>query len=195
MQSTTCMQCPTTTEVSEELGDAPPCMLVCLYGCVQGAATMAGHAQRTTPRSAHPLLSGCPTLCPAGRGGGHYTAYCRMPEGLGDGRWYTFDDSHVSEMAEGGVNTSSAYVLFYRRQGSLVDVEALLERHQQQQEQQAAAAAAAAGDEQPLGVPGGGGSSTLGKRQPDTIEEEEEDDMEPLDSRDDIPAAGAIEID
>ena len=126
-------------------------------------------------------------------GGGHYTAYCRMPEGLGDGRWYTFDDSHVSEMAEGGVNTSSAYVLFYRRQGSLVDVQALLERHQQQQQQQQeAAAAAAAGDEQQQR---GGGSSTLGKRQPDTIEEEEDDAMEPLDSRDDIPAAGAIEID
>ena len=117
MQSTTCMQCPTTTEVSEELGDAPPCMLVCLYGCVQGAATMAGHAQRTTPRSAHPLLSGCPTLCPAGMGGGHYTAYCRMPEGLGDGRWYTFDDSHVSESGTSS-SRSSKRRRQRRRQGT-----------------------------------------------------------------------------
>lgn len=34
-----------------------------------------------------------------GLGGGHYTAYARLPgaDGTAAGRWYGFDDSHVSE--------------------------------------------------------------------------------------------------
>lgn len=50
-----------------------------------------------------------------GLGGGHYTAFCRMPD---DGRWYTFDDSSVHEMDPGSVRSSAAYVLFYRRRGA-----------------------------------------------------------------------------
>ena len=48
-------------------------------------------------------------------GGGHYTAFCRMP---GDQQqWYTFDDNIVSEMNAQDVNSSDAYVLFYIRRG------------------------------------------------------------------------------
>ncbi len=45
-------------------------------------------------------------------GGGHYTAYCKMPD---THRWHCFDDSHVSEANEEDVTSSAAYVLFYRR--------------------------------------------------------------------------------
>ena len=49
-------------------------------------------------------------------GFGHYTAYGRNPT---TGKWYDFDDSHVSEMNEndrrrGGLITSAAYNLFFR---------------------------------------------------------------------------------
>ncbi|KAG5593506.1 hypothetical protein H5410_044020 [Solanum commersonii] len=47
-----------------------------------------------------------------GLGGGHYTAYCKL---IDDDRWYHFDDSHVSPVAESDIKTSAAYVLFYRR--------------------------------------------------------------------------------
>lgn len=47
-----------------------------------------------------------------GLGGGHYTAYCRMPD---NGNWYCFDDSHVSEISTDTVLSPAAYVLFYRR--------------------------------------------------------------------------------
>ncbi|KAL3331591.1 hypothetical protein AABB24_035099 [Solanum stoloniferum] len=47
-----------------------------------------------------------------GLGGGHYTAYCKL---IDDDRWYHFDDSHVSPVAELDIKTSAAYVLFYRR--------------------------------------------------------------------------------
>lgn len=47
-----------------------------------------------------------------GLGGGHYTAYCRMPD---NGKWYCFDDSHVSEIDADSVRSPAAYVLFYRR--------------------------------------------------------------------------------
>ena len=49
-----------------------------------------------------------------GLGGGHYTAYCQMP----DSTWYTFDDSSVTEMNPEGVKSPAAYVLFYRRRGA-----------------------------------------------------------------------------
>jgi len=48
-------------------------------------------------------------------GGGHYTAYALNK---GDNKWYKFDDSFVSEVDEGSVVSSSAYVLFYRRRDS-----------------------------------------------------------------------------
>lgn len=50
-----------------------------------------------------------------GLGGGHYTAFVKMPD---DGKWYTFDDSHVHPMRESDVISSGAYVLFYRRRGN-----------------------------------------------------------------------------
>lgn len=154
-----------------------------------------------------------------GMGGGHYTAFCRLP-GASGGGWFTFDDSHVSPVDESAVKTSAAYVLFYRRQGAQPeeDVAAFLERaaveQQQQLEvemadgQQGAADAAVAGQQD--GLPTSGGqpvqphplppmpsSSFLSKRRSATIEEEEEEeDGGPAqDLRDDIPAAGAIEID
>lgn len=62
-----------------------------------------------------------------GLGGGHYTAYCRMPD---DGKWYTFDDSSVVEMNPNGVRSPAAYVLFYRRRGAEAqdgDIERVIE--------------------------------------------------------------------
>ncbi|KAG6405437.1 hypothetical protein SASPL_133026 [Salvia splendens] len=47
-----------------------------------------------------------------GLGGGHYTAYCKL---IDDGRWYHFDDSHVSPVSESEIKTAAAYVLFYER--------------------------------------------------------------------------------
>ncbi len=46
-----------------------------------------------------------------GMGGGHYNAYCKMP----DGTWWCFDDSHVHAVDKNNICSSSAYVLFYRR--------------------------------------------------------------------------------
>ena len=46
-----------------------------------------------------------------GMGGGHYNAYCKMP----DGKWWCFDDSHVHAVEKDQICSSSAYVLFYRR--------------------------------------------------------------------------------
>jgi hypothetical protein len=53
-----------------------------------------------------------------GLGGGHYTAFCRMPD---DKLWYSFDDSSVREMPAGDVRSPAAYVLFYRRRGASDD--------------------------------------------------------------------------
>ncbi|GAA96769.1 hypothetical protein E5Q_03440 [Mixia osmundae IAM 14324] len=48
-----------------------------------------------------------------GMGGGHYTAYAQNVE---DGKWYNYDDSHVSPVgAANAVKTQAAYLLFYRR--------------------------------------------------------------------------------
>ena len=49
-------------------------------------------------------------------GGGHYTAYGKNRM---DGKWYKYDDSHVSKIDEEKARTSSAYVLFYRRKDTL----------------------------------------------------------------------------
>ena len=46
-----------------------------------------------------------------GLGGGHYTAYAKNPV---FGKWFEFDDSHVSRSDAGSAVTSSAYVLFYK---------------------------------------------------------------------------------
>lgn len=50
-------------------------------------------------------------------GGGHYTAYARMPGGTGGpaDNWHSFDDSHVSSIRADEVCSPAAYVLFYRR--------------------------------------------------------------------------------
>ncbi|KAJ2850492.1 hypothetical protein IWW36_001872 [Coemansia brasiliensis] len=54
-----------------------------------------------------------------GMGGGHYTAYARNPE---DGKWYNFDDSHVSPVSDPeSVKTAAAYMLFYRLRSSTGD--------------------------------------------------------------------------
>ncbi|KAL9933734.1 hypothetical protein V8E36_007392 [Tilletia maclaganii] len=50
-----------------------------------------------------------------GLGGGHYTAYARNSF---DGKWYYFDDSSVRSVEAAAVQTSAAYVLFYRRRTS-----------------------------------------------------------------------------
>jgi ubiquitin C-terminal hydrolase len=50
-----------------------------------------------------------------GMGGGHYTAFCQVPDEQG---WYDFDDSHVSEVDEDKIQSPAAYVLFYHRRGS-----------------------------------------------------------------------------
>ncbi|KAJ4910127.1 Ubiquitin carboxyl-terminal hydrolase 10 [Raphanus sativus] len=47
--------------------------------------------------------------------GAHYTAYAKLND---DNKWYHFDDSNVSPMKESEVESSAAYLLFYRRVGS-----------------------------------------------------------------------------
>ncbi|GAB2274235.1 hypothetical protein Dimus_009002 [Dionaea muscipula] len=47
-----------------------------------------------------------------GLGGGHYSAYAKL---IDENRWYHFDDSHVSPVAEDDIKTNAAYVLFYQR--------------------------------------------------------------------------------
>ncbi|KNE64149.1 hypothetical protein AMAG_19120 [Allomyces macrogynus ATCC 38327] len=47
-----------------------------------------------------------------GIGGGHYTAYAKS---LTDAKWYEFDDSRVTPIRPEQVQSSAAYVLFYRR--------------------------------------------------------------------------------
>ena len=42
---------------------------------------------------------------------GHYYAYIR----INDGKWYEFNDSNVSEYTNGSRSSSSAYVLFYKK--------------------------------------------------------------------------------
>lgn len=49
-------------------------------------------------------------------GGGHYTAYAKNKN---DGKWYKFDDSSVSKVDDGKVQTSSAYMLFYQRRDTM----------------------------------------------------------------------------
>jgi hypothetical protein len=50
-----------------------------------------------------------------GLGGGHYTAACKQHN-----KWYSFDDSKVTEIQEDGVNSDSAYILFYKKQNNQV---------------------------------------------------------------------------
>lgn len=81
-------------------------------------------------------------------GGGHYTAFAKVPGPAGGpAQWYCFDDSHVSPVAdEADVKTSAAYVLFYRRRDTLAaDPADLLQQlvAQQQVAEEAAAAEAA----------------------------------------------------
>lgn len=55
----------------------------------------------------------------AGLGGGHYTAFCKMPD---DNKWYLFDDSSVRLAEADCVVSPAAYLLFYRQKGSKVRV-------------------------------------------------------------------------
>lgn len=50
-----------------------------------------------------------------GLGGGHYTAFCKMPD---DQAWYDFDDSHISPTQPSNIQSPAAYLLFYSRRGS-----------------------------------------------------------------------------
>ena len=43
--------------------------------------------------------------------GGHYTAACKQHN-----KWYNFDDNKVTEIQEVGINSDSAYILFYKKQ-------------------------------------------------------------------------------
>lgn len=45
--------------------------------------------------------------------GGHYTAFCK----LDNQKWYTFDDSNVTEMKDADVCGQAAYILFYNAAG------------------------------------------------------------------------------
>ena len=47
-----------------------------------------------------------------GMGGGHYIAEAKSE---GDGRWYCFDDSHVTKESGPSIR-SSAYVLFFAKE-------------------------------------------------------------------------------
>ncbi|XP_023716699.1 ubiquitin carboxyl-terminal hydrolase 32 isoform X2 [Cryptotermes secundus] len=46
-------------------------------------------------------------------GGGHYVSYACNP----NGKWYCYNDSSCKEMSESQMDTSSAYMLFYEREG------------------------------------------------------------------------------
>ena len=43
--------------------------------------------------------------------GGHYTAYCKNP----NGKWYHYNDLNTSEISESKIVSQKAYVLFYRK--------------------------------------------------------------------------------
>ena len=126
-------------------------------------------------------------------GGGHYTAYCRVPgrtDGRPHGGWHTFDDSHVGPMEEGGVKTPAAYVLFYRRQRAegAEDLEALLEQADAEAREAAASEGGDFGPAPPL--PPLLSTPTCGSRQETIAEEGEEGEHELLL----IPGAGAIDL-
>jgi len=63
-------------------------------------------------------------------GGGHYTAFAKNNV---TNKWYRFDDSSVSEVAESVIVTPAAYILFYIRR----DVAEQFKQQQQQQQPQA----------------------------------------------------------
>ncbi|KAG2452953.1 hypothetical protein HYH02_002290 [Chlamydomonas schloesseri] len=106
-------------------------------------------------------------------GGGHYTAYAKLPgppPGVGGGeaaaaaageKWYCFDDSHVSAVEPDSVRSSAAYVLFYRRRkeaaadAPLPDLLSQLATERAEVQAEAGAAAGAA-DGRAAGSPGSG---------------------------------------
>jgi ubiquitin C-terminal hydrolase len=51
-----------------------------------------------------------------GIGGGHYTAFCKMP---GTEKWYCFDDEKVRPIREDEVCSEKAYLIFYRRRDAV----------------------------------------------------------------------------
>ena len=43
--------------------------------------------------------------------GGHYTAFVKNA----NGKWYLFNDSSISQVAENNIKTEKAYCFFYRK--------------------------------------------------------------------------------
>ncbi|XP_006104835.1 ubiquitin carboxyl-terminal hydrolase 20 [Myotis lucifugus] len=75
----------------------------------------------TSQITTYDLLS---VICHHGTAGsGHYIAYC---QNVINGQWYEFDDQYVTEVHETVVQSSEAYVLFYRKSSE----EAVRERQQ-----------------------------------------------------------------
>jgi ubiquitin C-terminal hydrolase len=86
-----------------------------IRGLDLGRAVLSASASAPLSRSEHLYDLFAVSNHYGGLGGGHYTAHCRMPD---DGKWYSFDDSHVQEVPEEAVKSSAAYLLFYRRRGA-----------------------------------------------------------------------------
>ncbi|EDW02593.1 GH19806 [Drosophila grimshawi] len=64
-------------------------------------------------KSLVPTYNLCSVICHHGTvGGGHYTCYARNTL---NGRWYEFDDQHVTEVTPDVVQNCQAYVLFYQK--------------------------------------------------------------------------------
>ncbi|KAJ1451619.1 hypothetical protein M885DRAFT_620632 [Pelagophyceae sp. CCMP2097] len=53
-----------------------------------------------------------------GRDSGHYVAHCLRPTEDDKAQWYSFNDSHVSNISSDDVQGPLAYVLFYRLRGT-----------------------------------------------------------------------------
>lgn len=72
-----------------------------------------------------------------GVGGGHYTAYCLKP----NGKWYEFNDTHISEVSADKIASPMSYLLFYQKVKYPVSASRFKVSHvqlpQRQQQQQA----------------------------------------------------------
>lgn len=48
--------------------------------------------------------------------GGHYTAYCKTPDGYAkDDVWYDFNDDKLAKLSASSVPSAAAYILCYCR--------------------------------------------------------------------------------
>lgn len=48
--------------------------------------------------------------------GGHYTAYCKAPQGYGkDDQWFDYNDDKIHKVSASNVATAAAYILCYCR--------------------------------------------------------------------------------